>query len=539
MKQRIPHPSALGMPRRYKEWRAGQEEAIRILDDTQETVTTLRLPPGAGKTGIYVGYALWRRQRVLFLTANLALQDQLAKDFEGCGLVDIRGQGNYRCVVTDGRVSDAPCHADFKCDKRDTVCTYFPHLARARKAQLVSANYSFFLHNPGALGVFDVIVMDEAHAAADRLAEFISISFAKKDCAKLFPRHPTTNWHPWATFQQSISKSQLDEARATALKEKTPEAYADVINKKRILDRLNELAKADPSTLIFQHNAKNWTWHCVWPGNYRGRLFNNCTKFILTSGTVDRQTMRMLGFGKDEYAFHAFPSTFPAKRRPIYVLPAPRMNKNAVEADYIHQLHKIDRFTRHRTAFKGVIHTASYKHAEYIVNNSKHSSLMITHMNSEGLPVALERFKRADVGIIVSPSISEGVDFPYEMCRWQIIGKIPFENPHDPVIAARIEQNEHYLLYRACQKIMQMVFRGMRAEDDWCETAVIDGTWQHWFYRRARTFFADYFNAAVIDVDGIPKLSRIAQKSLDELTARGAKFTTPLLHSAEAMQKEK
>lgn len=520
MKQRIPYPSALGMPRRYTEWRAGQEEAIRAIDDSEETVTSLRLPPGAGKTGIYMGWAMWRRKRVLVLTANLTLQDQIAKDFEGCGLLDIRGQSNYRCVVTDGKVSEAPCHAGVPCEKKDTTCEYFPLLPKARQARLVSTNYSFFLHNPGVLGSFDLIVMDEFHSALDKLAEFVGVSFSKKECADLFPRHPTSDWHPWSTFQLSISKSQLTTARDKAMREKTPETYADVIKKKRIVERLQTLVDADPSSLIFQHNARSWTWSCVWPGNYRSRLFNYGARFVLTSGTMTPRTMSMMGFGKTEYAWHEFPSTFPRSRRPIYVLPAPAMNHKCVEADYIHWLHKIDRFVGHRVAFKGIIHSGSYKRTEMILSESQHKGLMIGHLNREGLDEALRRFKRAEEGILVSPSITEGVDFPYEMCRFSVIGKIPFPNPYDPVIAARIEQNDTYMLYVAAQIIMQAAMRGMRAEDDWCETAIIDGTWDAWFYSRAQYFFADYFRAAVINVDGIPKLSRIAQKTLDELQTR-------------------
>jgi ATP-dependent DNA helicase DinG len=97
--------------------------------------------------------------------------------------------------------------------------------------------------------------------------------------------------------------------------------------------------------------------------------------------------------------------------------------------------------------------------------------------------------------VLVSPSMETGWDFPYDECRYQIIAKVPFVDTRSAVIRARHKSDKKYLNYVVALTLIQMVGRGMRASDDWCETLIIDDNIR-WFWAAAREFFPAWFRAA-------------------------------------------
>lgn len=478
---------------------------MTAMDQASYPVTALRLPPGAGKSGIYTGWAIWRNKRILILTPRKALQEQLYKDFAGLGMVSLVGQSDPRyaksCVVTGGAVSDGPCHGDFECDYKKKGCEPFDLLRRARTERMVVTNYALFLHNPSALGEFDAIVMDEAHAAFEWLSSFVSPSISKAE-GKLLHREPTANWKPWATWHVSVTASDLKDMKRKA--GRTHADYLHIRNLKRLHDKLKALAEIDPASLIYKKDHRGWTWTCIWPGYFKARLFHSAKKFFMTSGTMTRKTMAMLGFRKEEYGWHEYPSTFPVRNRPIYVLPAPRLNAQSGPGEYKIWLNLIDSFIAKRPGLRGIIHAGSYARAEMIMAQSKQAGRLICHMNSAGLPEALARFKARTDGVLVSPSITEGVDLFEDLCRFQIQAKLPFADPRDPIVAERTKQDPDYPWYIAAQTIIQASMRGVRSATDKCETAICDGSWQAWYYNRASHHFPLWWSSALSQVTEVP-----------------------------------
>lgn len=513
--ERLPSPKELGMPGKYVEWRPFQEQAIRSIDAATGTICSM-LPPGAGKSGIYMGWAAWKNKRICVLVPSKYLQKQLYEDFKGFGLVSLEGQANpkYHCEITEGSVATAPCHGGFDCELKRAGCKYFADLRRAAKEQYVLTNYAFWMHNKNALGEFDALVMDETHQAFNWIANHVSVSFTRREVDENFHRHPVSDWKPWAEFQARVFAGEVKELKAGP---KSNAMYERVRVLRRWQEEVSFLARADPKSLVFEKKATGWRWECVWPGNYRGLLISNAKKYIMTSGTMTKRTVAMLGYSKAEYEWHAYPSTFPVERRPVHILPAPRMNASISPGGMKTWLNCIDRYADTRSKWRGVVHSGSYARSEYIAVNSRHKDRVIVHMNSAGLAEAIERFLATPGSILVSPSIMEGVDFPYEKCDWNYIAKIPFGNHNEPVLAERLRQDPEFGIYSAAFSIVQAAFRGMRAIDDYCETAIGDGSWQHWFFRRAKHHFPQYFLDAVVPCDGVPAANEKLRNKLKKV----------------------
>lgn len=501
----VPSPTALGLPPKYKQWREHQEAAIRLIDEAKHSTVGMMLPPGAGKSGIYMGWAAWRKKRMCVVVPNKMLQDQVYEDFKGLGMLDLRGQSDprYTCEVTDGLVSDAPCHGGYECGLRSS-CEYFAKLKRAPSEQLIVTNYAFWMHNKGVLGDFDAVVFDEGHQAFNQLAQWSNITFSKQMAKEYFHRAPIRDWKSWASYQRSLTTDMLRSFKDK--RGKTADDWDEIRIVKRLHDKLQTLCDADPKTLIYQESHTGWTWDCVWPGAYRKLLTTNAKKYIFTSGTMTRRTFRMLGYAQDEYTWGEFPSTFSIKRCPIFILPAPGLNFHSSASELRLHQEVMDRFLDQFPNWRGLVHSGSYARAGQILLSSRHSARMITHNNSKGLGEAKERFYEQENAILISPAIVEGEDFAYDKARFQVVAKMPFTNPSDPIEAERTRQDEQYPWYTAAQKIMQARGRVMRGEDDFGITAICDGAWDNWFFKRSKHHFTSYFIDAITPLDALSKV---------------------------------
>ena len=99
--------------------------------------------------------------------------------------------------------------------------------------------------------------------------------------------------------------------------------------------------------------------------------------------------------------------------------------------------------------------------------------------NPKNREQVLNRFEHSkDPRVLVSPSMSEGVDLPYEKCQFQVIYKIPFPYLGDPQINQRKQQDPSWYSYKTIMTLLQAYGRGMRAEDDYCETYILDGNFR-------------------------------------------------------------
>ena len=103
--------------------------------------------------------------------------------------------------------------------------------------------------------------------------------------------------------------------------------------------------------------------------------------------------------------------------------------------------------------------------------------------------------------VLVSPSMSEGVDLPYDKCRFQIIYKMPFPYLGDKQVNMRMKRDKKWYAYKTVMTLMQAYGRGMRAEDDSCYTYIIDSDINMLFKSPMyRSQIPDFFKEAVVRI---------------------------------------
>jgi Rad3-related DNA helicase len=99
--------------------------------------------------------------------------------------------------------------------------------------------------------------------------------------------------------------------------------------------------------------------------------------------------------------------------------------------------------------------------------------------------------------IILSPSVETGYDFKGDMCRWQIIAKIPYAYMGDPFISLNMKRSPRWYSREAILRLVQACGRAVRGVDDSAVTYVIDENVKR-LIRENHDIFPDWFLDSVI-----------------------------------------
>jgi Rad3-related DNA helicase len=535
----MPPPRDLGLPQKFSSWRMNQEEAINEFLDCKEDYLAQCMPTGSGKSLTYVSDAVLSGASTVILTSTKALQTQLLGDFAEIGMVEVKGKNAYRCMMDKySRGCDlGDCNFGLNCDKRAGGCHYYDALARARGAKLVVTNYAYWLTmNKFADGFKtpQLLVMDEAHHAENHLAHVFSFHIRHKEVDRLLlSTIPTSMAHMQKWADDHWAKAdKLYEQETFDFQMRGGAGDKDYLAKiKSLRDKLG----------ILRHRVGDRDWlvelqdgvkFCpIWPRNYaKSTMFKNTEKVLMTSATVRPKTVEMLGLspqpglgGAESRAevlqalvesrpadnaraciFSDYPSIFDPDRRLVMHIPTIRVNHSTTKEQYAVWLRRIDQIISPRLHQKGIIHTVSYDRRNMIIDHSEHAEWMITH-TTDSVVSAVGRFKRSEPpAILVSPSVTTGFDFPYDQCRWQIVGKLPFPDTRDRLTKARMEIDPEYGAYLAMQSLVQASGRGTRAPNDSCVSFLIDDS-AFWFMKRYRRFAPRWFMDGYRTSDLIPQ----------------------------------
>ena len=128
---------------------------------------------------------------------------------------------------------------------------------------------------------------------------------------------------------------------------------------------------------------------------------------------------------------------------------------------------------------KGVIHTSSNEQAFWIMDNLKEYKLLF--VGGESRNEVLKEFNERNDGVIlIGASIKDGVDLKGDLCRFQIIFKVPYPQLNEQV-KFRKSLDPSWYYYQAVMAIMQAYGRGIRDKEDYCDMYIIDSNFKRLF----------------------------------------------------------
>lgn len=528
-------PADLGFPAKFTGWRHVQDRAIANSLSWPLRALQQMQPTGSGKSGTYMADARLSSERAVILTATKLLQDQLTAEFSNIGVADLRGRGNYACVLSQSLGSRLSCHdgAQLRCPVREnhgrqqggSQCPHKATLDRARTAPIAVLNYDTWLAaqiHHGQLGTPDLLILDECHAADDKLCDHLSVTVEPMDgrllgAAVPYSASPAADFITWAAKHKPRAQSQVSilAGQAVDAVRRGTRPPSSLVSELRAWTKLHEkmetleyLGKRSHSLIVstvthaghFSGVRISPLWGAPFAEQY---LFCQIPRLRLTSATCRPRTLDYLGLGAAESGHLDYPSPFPSRRSPIYYWGVARMSQKTEQESLPEVCAAIDQILRHRPGVKGLIHSVSYQRATDIHKLVRDKGRVLTHKPSESLAALAYWLDTSEPIVMCSPAMTTGLDLSYDRCEITIVPKLPFPNFRDPIVEARSETDPDYGLNLMAQQLMQSVGRPMRAADDHNETWILDSMWgsTRW---RARHLLTPWFQNLLFAHPRIP-----------------------------------
>lgn len=478
----------------FKEPRRDQLETISEIIEAVSRgykYIVLEAGTGTGKSAIAATLSSIYESSYI-LTVTKQLQDQYVKDFPNLSLV--KGRANFTCRKDPTLTCDEGkciCEAD-PCENPKTECDYFIQKHRALNSRAVISNYHYMFLELNYVEDFtrrQLMIFDEAHNLENVIMSQLKLEFSIEDLKDYLKLDITDDllfelengdYDAWLMFIQEVRDRYLKELERIAdiPKPQLAEKVAFIKNEIAGCNHFIENIAYDPYSWIFDYNDEYeiLQFKPLKVDRYaRTTLFDYGDVCVFMSATILdwRFFAKCLGIREDEIYAIRRKSPFDMSRNPIkslgqYDLSHKHIRKNAPKT-----VDDVKRILDRHESDKGIIHTVSGTCRDYLKGMLDNPRL-IEH-NTQNRAEQLELFKSTEEPmVLISPSMSEGVDLPGDLCRFQIIYKLPYPDLGDRQIMMRANADEDWYNYKTALALVQAYGRGMRFEEDWCTTYFID-----------------------------------------------------------------
>lgn len=170
----------------------------------------------------------------------------------------------------------------------------------------------------------------------------------------------------------------------------------------------------------------------------------------------------------------ALKSDFDFSKSPIYYSKLFKLNFKDREKNLPHVIAMLDRILDRHSGARGIIHTGSYYFSEEILKRSKHYKRLMNYDGSNEKREALQKFVQSEDGVLMGPSLLEGLDLQEDKSRFQVFFKVPFPSLADPMVKEKIKLSNGWYDWKTSLRIMQGVGRSIRNREDWAVTYFLD-----------------------------------------------------------------
>ena len=485
----------------FKEPRELQLETISKIYDAIEKgykFIVLEAVSGFGKSLIAATLSnIYSEGQSYILTVNNQLANQYLEDFENCEIGKLNPRSTFYCK-NGGRCGPYKCkysecdyyYSDLKDFEENNTCEYLYQLKEGLKSNSVICTYDFFIkenfYQSNYLKPRKLLICDEGHNIDEKISTSTSL--------EIFPKRfeedmelDRKNEYEYITQNEDYYYYLLKFRKMyeNRLKEE------DVINnnelyiqlKKRFDDLSKFMSYFNKNNENFSFEVggkKNWIFRPVKVNKIiNDALLNYGDVCIFMSSSIfDHENFAFdIGISKNEIYSIRVPNIFDLSKNPIRIYSEFDMSGNPIETGAAESsLSAIKQILNTHNNEKGVIHTSNYEQVDYIMNNIN-SNRFVKHYSADREAV-LKDFKNSDEPLVlVSPSMNEGVDLPGELCRFQIIFKLPYLPFKQAWIDKRetlYEDGKEWYDYKMLTKLIQGYGRGIRFEGDYCKTYILD-----------------------------------------------------------------
>ena len=225
-------------------------------------------------------------------------------------------------------------------------------------------------------------------------------------------------------------------------------------------------------------------------------------RLFLSATLLDAEYyMKSLNIPEDKTAYMFKDTPFKLENRPIIYIPSGKMSYNYMDKTLPVLCNFIEEILKMHSNEKGIIHATNFKIAEYIRTNIKNKRLIVQDRGADRGILLQQHIESIEPTVIVSPSMTEGVDLKDDLSRFQIFCKLPFPPLTDEMVKRKLEIEPKFYPYTTSQVIMQAVGRSVRNEKDYAITYILDSCAED-FFNKNSNYFPKSFREVFVDVNG-------------------------------------
>lgn len=427
------------------------------------------------------------------LTITKNLQDQYQNTFNDTGI--LKGQSNYQCDVDDSLTVDAaPCifSKNLKSECwRACRCPYYNDRNDMLTSKFSALNYSMFFSLPEHLRRREYIICDEGSELEDQLvSQFtceVDIPFLMKTEVPLtsFPTEETPEKvREWLVKLKISLNSKLEGYKEWFEEHKKSKDALAISKKKQEYSKLSLFANNLTTLLdtffesqyIIEKVEKVIRFIPLKVDVLSKHIFDQADKVIILSATIIDPPAYCKSLGIKDYEYIHIDTDFDPEKSPIYIKAKQKLNFSNLKSMLPTLVEQINGILEYHKDDKGIIHTHTQFLTDYI-KSRVNSDRLLCRENGVNNEMILEQHENTDEPtVLVSPSMTYGVDLKGDLAKFQIILKAPWLPTKDVRVEKLMKMDQNWYSNAMLKTIVQGAGRGVRSHDDECVTYILDGT---------------------------------------------------------------
>lgn len=234
------------------------------------------------------------------------------------------------------------------------------------------------------------------------------------------------------------------------------------------------------------------------------KRFFGSAKVILMSATLLPSDIKAITGRELSTQFKSFDSPIPVENRKVYagnVLPVAPNHQSDFNVYTAAVRSTIDSL---KHLGNGMVHS-TYSESR-VWGDLWGDALVHTKANKAQM---LSYFKR-NGGVLLGSGMSEGVDLPGDLCRYNVLPKCHYPNMGDSLVQKRkaLEDGEHWYNLETLRHTMQAVGRSTRNPKDWSVTVILDPRFAYLFnryYKSIPMWFKESVELGRVDILKLPQ----------------------------------
>lgn len=186
---------------------------------------------------------------------------------------------------------------------------------------------------------------------------------------------------------------------------------------------------------------------------------------------------------KTAYTSVKLPVCFDYSKSPIFFVNEYKMSYAEKDRSFPYIAKMIESILKMYPDKRGIIQTGSYAFANKLYDSIDDSlkSRFILYKDTLEKQESLDAYKYSDNKVLIGPSLVEGLSLDDDLCRFLIIMKMPYPSLADKYVEAKMQFNPAWYSNVTSILMLQGIGRGVRNENDWCVTFILDACFNSLF----------------------------------------------------------